>query len=49
MLFYAITGTVELGQMAQILTEDGFLSIDNYSNYIMVLFAFVFMFAAIGF
>lgn len=49
MLFYAITGTVELGQMAQVLTEDGFLSIDNYSNYIMVLVAFVFMFAAIGF
>ncbi|MBP9494036.1 MAG: NADH-quinone oxidoreductase subunit NuoN [Erysipelatoclostridium sp.] len=49
MIFYAITGTVELGQMAKILTEDGFLSMENYANYILVLVGFVFMFAAIGF
>ena len=49
MIFYAITGSVELGQMAQILTEDGFLSMENYANYILVLVGFVFMFAAIGF
>lgn len=49
MIFYAITGTVELGQMAQVLTEDGFLTVENYANYILVLLGFVFMFAAIGF
>ena len=36
MIFYAITGTVELAQMAQVLTEDGFLTHDNYSNYVLV-------------
>ena len=49
MMFYAITGTVELDQIAQILTQDGFLSVENYANYILVLVGFVFMFAAIGF
>lgn len=49
MIFYAITGTVELAQMAQVLTQDGFLSTENYSNYILVLVGFVFMFAALGF
>ena len=49
MIFYAITGTVELAQMAQVLTEDGFLTVENYANYIFVLLGFVFMFAAIGF
>ena len=49
MIFYAITGTVELAQMAQVLTQDGFLSMENYSNYILVLVGFAFMFAAIGF
>lgn len=49
MIFYAITGTVELNQMAQVLTQDGFLSKENYANYILVLVGFVFMFAAIGF
>jgi NADH-quinone oxidoreductase subunit N len=49
MIFYAITGTVELAQMAQILTEDGFLSKENYATYALVLVGFVFMFAALGF
>ncbi len=49
MIFYAITGTVELAQMAQVLSQDGFLSMKNYSNYILVLVGFAFMFAAIGF
>jgi NADH-quinone oxidoreductase subunit N len=49
MIFYAITGTVELSQMAEVLTQDGFLSHENYANYVLVLVGFVFMFAAIGF
>lgn len=49
MMFYAVTGSVELGQIAQLLSEDGFLVVDNYANYAMVLIGFVFMFAAIGF
>ena len=49
MIFYAITGTVELGQIAQILTQDGFLSKENYANYVLVLVGFAFMFAALGF
>ncbi len=49
MMLYAVTGSVELAQMAQILSEDGFLVVENYANYAMVLIGFVFMFAAIGF
>ncbi len=49
MIFYAITGTVELAQMAFVLTQDGFFTVENYANYALVLVGFVFMFAAIGF
>ncbi|CAM3591423.1 MAG: NADH-quinone oxidoreductase subunit NuoN [Chitinophagales bacterium] len=49
MIFYAITGSVELSQIAQVVTQDGFLSKENYANYVLVLVGFVFMFAALGF
>lgn len=49
MIFYAITGTLELAQIAQVLSENNFFSTENYSNYIMMLVGFVFMFAALGF
>ncbi|MFA9372621.1 MAG: NADH-quinone oxidoreductase subunit NuoN [Poseidonibacter sp.] len=49
MIFYALTGSLELTQIAQILNEQGLLSHDNFSNYVFVLVGFVFMFAAIGF
>ena len=49
MIFYGITGSLELAQIAQVLSQDGFLSHENYANYILVLVGFVFMFAAIGF
>lgn len=49
MIFYAITGSVELAQIAQVVTQDGFLSHENFANYVLVLVGFVFMFAALGF
>jgi len=49
MIFYAITGSLELAQISQVLSEQGFLSSDNFANYVFVLVGFVFMFAAIGF
>ena len=49
MIFYGITGSLELAQIAQVLTQEGFLSHENYANYVLVLVGFVFMFAAIGF
>lgn len=49
MIFYALTGSLELTQIAQVLNEQGLLSHDNFSNYVFVLVGFVFMFAAIGF
>lgn len=49
MMFYAITGSVELAQIALVLNEQNFFSTDNYSNYILMLVGFVFMFAALGF
>jgi NADH-quinone oxidoreductase subunit N len=49
MIFYAITGSLELSQISQVLVEGDFFSKDNYSNYVLVLTGFVFMFAALGF
>ena len=49
MIFYALTGSLELTQIAQVLNEQELLSHDNFSNYVFVLVGFVFMFAAIGF
>jgi NADH-quinone oxidoreductase subunit N len=49
MIFYATTGTLELAQMAQVLSQEGYLTTLNYSNYVLILVGFVFMFAAIGF
>jgi NADH-quinone oxidoreductase subunit N len=49
MMFYAITGSVELAQIAQVLNEQNYFSDENYSNYILMLVGFVFMFAALGF
>lgn len=49
MIFYAITGSLELAQIAQVLNENNFFSSANYSNYVLMLVGFVFMFAALGF
>ena len=49
MIFYALTGSLELAQISEILSSQGYLSGDNYANYAMVLVGFVFMFAALGF
>ena len=49
MIFYAITGSLELAQIAQVITQEGYLSTDNYANYALVLVGFMFMFAALGF
>lgn len=49
MIFYAITGSLELAQISQVLSEQNYLSNDNFSNYIMVLVGFVFIFVALGF
>lgn len=49
MIFYAITGSIELAQIAQVITQEGYLSTDNYANYALVLVGFMFMFAALGF
>lgn len=49
MIFYATTGSLELNQIALVLSEDGYFSIQNYSTYVLILVGFVFMFAAIGF
>ncbi len=49
MIFYALTGTLELGQISQVLSQGDFFNKANYANYIMVLLGFSFMFAAIGF
>lgn len=43
MIFYALTGTVELGQISQILVES------NFENYALVLVGVVFMIGALGF
>ena len=43
MIFYALTGTVELGQMSQILVES------NFENYPIMLIGVVFMLGALGF
>ena len=49
MIFYGITGSLELAQIAQVITQEGFLSKENYANYVLVLVGFVFMFSALGF
>lgn len=43
MIFYALTGTVELGQMSQILVAS------NFDNYPIILIGVIFMLGAIGF
>ena len=49
MLLYAVTGSLELDTIATVLTQDNFLSKDNFSNYILVLSAFCFMLLSLGF
>lgn len=49
MIFYAVTGSLELTQISQVLSEQGYLNGGNFAQYSMVLVGFVFMFAAIGF
>lgn len=43
MIFYALTGTLELGQMSQVLTQNGF------ENYPVLLIGTLFMIGALGF
>ena len=43
MIFYALTGTVELGQMSEVLVSS------NFENYPMVLIGVIFMLGALGF
>ena len=49
MIFYAVTGSVELSEISRVLVDQNMLSTDNFSQYMMVLVGFVFMFAALGF
>lgn len=49
MIFYALTGSLELTQISQVLSEQGYLNGGNFSQYAMILVGFVFMFAALGF
>ena len=49
MIFYALTGSLDLAQISLVIAQENFLSSENYANYIFVLTGFVFMFAAIGF
>ncbi len=49
MIIYALTGTLDLGEISQVLAEQNMLSMDNFSNYILVLVAFIFMFASFSF
>ncbi len=49
MIFYALTGSLDLSQISAIIVQENFLSSENYSNYVFVLTGFVFMFAALGF
>ncbi|WP_320035372.1 NADH-quinone oxidoreductase subunit NuoN [Halarcobacter sp.] len=43
MIFYAVTGTVELGQISEVLTES------NFENYPVILLGVVFLLGALGF
>lgn len=49
MIFYSITGSLQLEQIGIIIMQQGYLSVENFSNYILLLVAFVFMFASLGF
>ena len=49
MIFYAVTGSLELSEISRILVEQNMLSTENFGQYMMVLVGFVFMFAALGF
>ena len=49
MIFYALTGSLDLSQISAIIVQEDFLSSQNYANYVFVLTGFVFMFAALGF
>ena len=49
MIFYALTGSLDLAQISQVIVQENFLSSENYANYVFVLTGFVFMFAALGF
>ena len=49
MIFYGLTGSLDLSQISEIIVQENFLSSENYANYVFVLTGFVFMFAALGF
>jgi len=49
MIFYGITGSLDLSQISEIIVQENFLSSENYANYVFVLTGFVFIFAALGF
>jgi len=49
MIFYALTGSLELTQISLVLTEQDYFNTANFSNYVMLLVGFVFMFSALGF
>ena len=49
MIFYGLTGSLDLSQISEIIVQENFLSSENYANHVFVLTGFVFMFAALGF
>lgn len=49
MLFYAITGSVELAQISLYLGNEDYFNSASFSNYMLLLVAFVFIFAALAF
>ena len=49
MIFYGLTGSLDLSEISQIIVQENFLSSENYANYVFILTGFVFMFAALGF
>lgn len=49
MLFYLLTSSLQLGEISYILAQENFFDKNNFSNYILLLTAFVFMFASLAF
>jgi NADH-quinone oxidoreductase subunit N len=49
MIFYGLTGSLDLSEISRIIVQENFLSSENYANYVFLLTGFVFMFAALGF
>lgn len=49
MLLYAVTGSLELDIIAQVLSQENFLSKENFGVYVLVLTAFTFMLVSLGF